>query len=259
MGKGTPDDTPADLEAKTRKRKRKRKSRKQEHVGVDSGQLSRDEKEVPPKTCETERTTQVERTVFVEGIPFHASPDDVKGFFMNHEVDDIEDCRLPQWQDSGRLRGYGHVVFKSKASRDKAIGLSGKYLQNRYLSIAEARAPRDPFEQSSQSEPSNTILLQNLAYDATEEDIEKVLGEYGEISRGGARVVRHSANDRRSKGFAYVQFEDIESAKRVMQEKIVVLNRPCRMDYDHGRVKGSFRAADGRLWHSNQRRRATDA
>ena len=116
MGKGTPDDTPADLEAKTRKRKRKRKSRKQEHEGVDSGQHSRDEKEVPPKTCE--------RTVFVEGIPFHASPDDVKGFFMNHEVDDIEDCRLPQWQDSGRLRGYGHVVFKSKASRDKAIGLS---------------------------------------------------------------------------------------------------------------------------------------
>ena len=78
----------------------------------------------------------------MEGIPYTASYDDVRQFFTSDEekvtekvieskqqddddndVDNdtttkklssnihIKDIRLPVWNDTGRLRGYGHIVF----------------------------------------------------------------------------------------------------------------------------------------------------
>jgi nucleolin len=231
-----------------RKRKRKRKAKQAETNG-DSKEAV-DESNVENK--DNTKASQVERTVFVEGIPYVCSEHDVRKFFLDHGLPDIEDIRLPVWQDSGRLRGYGHVVFTEQANQQKAIGLSGKYLQNRYLSIKPAEAPKGGATESRpdrNAEPSLTIMLQNLSYDATEGDIEDVLKECGAIAPGGIRVVRHSSTQR-SKGFAYVEFESLSSAKSVFESTtpLVVKGRPCRVDYDHGRMKGSYRAASGRLW-----------
>lgn len=232
-----------------RKRKRKRKTDDEQQQQPKNEEKSKD-KDAPE---EDERAAQVDRTVFVEGIPFTASPQDVKDFFIQHDLKDLEECRLPVWQDSGRLRGYGHIVFESVESKEKAKTLSGKYLKDRYLTITEAKKPKDQHRSESTSAPSRTLLVANLSYEATEEDIEKVMEKFGTIVDGGVRVVRHSAEHRRSKGFAYVEFEDIETATAVMKERIEILNRPCRTDYDHGRIKGSFRTASGRFWNKEHR------
>lgn len=44
-------------------------------------------------------------------------------------VDVVNPCR--RYQDTGRLRGYAHVVFATKKARRKAITLDGKYLGDR--------------------------------------------------------------------------------------------------------------------------------
>jgi nucleolin len=50
---------------------------------------------------------------------------------------------LTRWQDSGRLRGYGHVVFDSEGSRNKAVDeINGKHLGARYLTVQAPKAPR---------------------------------------------------------------------------------------------------------------------
>lgn len=233
------------------RRKRKRKRKKQEQSEEDK------EKEGNGNVVEVDdKTAQVDRTVFVEGIPYTCSDKDVREFFVSHGLENFEDVRLPVWQDSGRLRGYGHVVFTDQESRHKAVALSGKYLQSRYLSIKPAAAPKgggggDVRDSARNSQPSQTIMLQNLSYDATEDDIQSVLEKHGAIAPGGIRVVRHSSSQR-SKGFAYVEFESLESAKAVYEststQPCIVLRRPCRVDYDNGRMKGSYRGADGRLW-----------
>jgi nucleolin len=228
-----------------KKRRRRKRNRNKKNAEDQEG-----EKVATPQltSIESERSSQVDRTVFVEGIPYTAKPDDIREFFQQHGLEDIEDVRLPVWQDTGRLRGFGHVVFTSLTSKDKALALSGKYLQNRYLSISAANKPKEQRFEATSSEPSKKIMLKNLSYEATEEDIQAALEKYGRIVEGGVRVVRHSVGERRSKGFAYVEFESIESAKKVMQQKIVIHNRQACCDYDHGRVKGSFRTADGRYW-----------
>lgn len=64
------------------------------------------------------------RTVYVEGLPFDSSEDDVRTFF-DSVGGRIKSVRLPRWHDSGRLRGYGHVEFESIAQAEKAIELNG--------------------------------------------------------------------------------------------------------------------------------------
>ena len=200
------------------------------------------------------KAAQVDRTVYVEGIPFAATPDQVRQFFVDAGLTDLVDLRLPVWQDSGRLRGYGHVVFESENSYRKALTeLSGKYLLGRYLTLQPAHKPKDVVADaagSTSSKPSKTIVLHNLSYKATEQDIEPVVvSQFGEVAAGGVRVVRHSGGDQQqSKGFAYVEFQNVEAAVSAVQAGITIKGRPCRIDYDHGRVRGSFRTADRKLW-----------
>jgi nucleolin len=254
----------ADDDKKRRKRKRKRKpthddAHQDDEPAVDNDQ----EKDAATKEQE------VDRTVFVEGIPYDCTPADVSDFFQQHlatalatttdndnnSTTMITDCRLPTWPDTGRLKGYGHVVFATRELQQAACSLTTKrlYLKKRYLSIAPAHAPGSktaaPGTPLQGGAPSKTIVLHNLSYDATEDDISQVLANR-RIVQGGVRVVRHNAT-KRSRGFAYVEFESIEDAQAATAEPILVLGRPCRVDYDHGQVQKSFRTDTGRLWHKS--------
>jgi nucleolin len=253
----------------TSKRRRKRKRKKKAAVDDEEDDNAKGDDDAAEKVHtnvdgDKKKATELDRTVFVEGIPFSCTQDDVKTFFVSNGVDDIEDIRLPRWPDSGRLRGYGHVVFESDTSREKAIKeLNGKHLQNRYLNIqaAKQRSVTSAATPSTTAEPNNnpskTIMLNNLSYEAEEVDIVKVLERYGTIVDGGVRVVRHSQTGR-SKGFAYVEFDNLNAAMRVVSDanKIEIQSRRCRVEYDHGRVKGSFRTADHKLWHKEYGRLA---
>jgi len=245
------EEVPPEQEPKS-KRKRKRKRKKKDEV--------KEEEAVVVQVAapdDDQKTQQVDRTVFVEGIPFHCTEADVREFFVKNGIEDIIEMRLPQWQDSGRLRGYGHVVLESGDSQQAALQLSGQHLQNRYLTIQKAQAPKAQRNDPTSSEPSKTIMLHNLSYNANEETVRQVMEPFGTIADGGIRIVRHS-NTQRSKGFGYVEFESIDDAKKVLQQPIVILNRPCRVDYDHGRVRASFRGPDRKLWtnqYGNKRQR----
>jgi nucleolin len=238
------DDAPA---AGKRKRKRKRKNKTVE--------------EVPDAITNTPSTLlrdQVDHTVYVEGIPFESNADQVKEFFVSKGILDVLELRLPTWQDSGRLRGYGHVAFQSEESKIKAVALSGEFLQKRYLKIEPAKAPKAPNTQKFDNDPfapppknCKTIYVHNLPYQATEEDIAKVFETFGTIVEGGVRIARNSVT-RQSKGFAYVDYTEPEEAQKAVQSSASthaqVGGRLVRVDYDTGRMKGSFKTENGRLW-----------
>src|SRR3546814_9110271 len=65
-----------------------------------------------------------DKTVYVEGIPYTASEEDVQSFFASCGT--VISLRMPRYQDSGRPRGYAHVEFASKAQAAAAIKLSGE-------------------------------------------------------------------------------------------------------------------------------------
>jgi nucleolin len=230
------------------KRKRKRKRKKKTTENPEEEQEEQDE--------QPDNHTSVVCTVYVEGIPFDATPDQVKEFFVSNGVEDVAELRLPTWQDSGRLRGYGHVLFDSEASYENALKLSGKYMQKRYLTIQTANVPksggsRPRVNTDPPPKDCQTLFVHNLPYGATEDEIHRVFEKHGEVAEDGVRIARNSVT-RQSKGFAYVDFESPKDARKVMKacikKALVVGGRMVRLDYDTGRMKGSFRAESGLLW-----------
>lgn len=229
----------------TTKRKRKRK-RKQADNEKDSDTPAEPEPNDPVAT--------LDRTVYVEGIPFDCTNDEVREFFTSAlNLTDVVDLRLPQWQDSGRLRGFGHIVFKSKESRDEAISQSRKhYLRNRYVTIQEAKPPSvdAAISRPLRPQPVNcrTIFCRNLPFSATKEDIENLFRSCGKIVEGGVRIA-WNYHTRQSKGFCYVEFKHPEGAyAAVTNQPWKLQGRVCQIDYDEGSIKGSYKTEEGRLW-----------
>lgn len=228
------------LQESNEKRKRKRKRKKKD----TSSSLSGDD---------VNKLDSLEHTVYVEGIPFHCTEQDVKDFFVQNGIEDIIQMRLPTWQDSGRLRGFGHVVFHSTDSRLKAMECSGKHIQNRFLTIQAPNAARSNIPQEAREQPEGCkkVFVKNLPYDITEQDVENTFRSCGKILEGGVRLARNYQT-KQCKGFAYVEFKNPEGAYSAVQRSskgsLIINGRSLYVDYDEGNMKGSFRDGQGKLW-----------
>lgn len=202
--------------------------------------------------------------VFVTGLPFHCTEDDVKHFFIKGGCEDVIQMRLPRWQDSGRLRGYGHVVFSTASSRDKAIkNLSGLELKNRSITIVPSKQPKSStlHQQNNQSitQPKNccTIFVKNLPYDISESELEETFLEFGDIDSGGGVRLALNSITRKPKGFGYVQFQQPEAALAAVQQAnsvdsgggIAIRGRILYLDFEERGMKMSFRTREGKLWN----------
>ena len=260
---GDGDDTSTNNhEEETNTRKRRKRTRKKK-----SGDSTPDGPENKGVTSQQQQQLQlansVEHTVFIEGLPFTSTESDIRFFFTSHDCHDIVQLRLPTWQDSGRLRGFGHVVFASQETRLRALSdeVNGKELGGRYITIKEANAPRAGTTAGAvlggapvRAQPGGckTLFVRNLPYDASEDDVRESFQICGKIIDDGVRVVRNHSNGQ-SKGFGYVEFKNAEGALAAVQKAskpfgLTVLSRPVFVDYDEGAMKGSFRDKEGKLW-----------
>lgn len=289
--------TETTITKKKRIRKRKRSKQQQDiNEEEDNGEEGDNKKKVmkEQQVDDNDIDDEINRTLYMEGIPYTASYDDVRQFFTStekevkgNEVKDsqqkdnnndndntnnttttnthIKDIRLPVWNDTGRLRGYGHIVFDTieytqyilKTYNKKSFLNHQRYITLQYANQKDNNNNGDrknKYNDNDNKDPSDTIILTNLSYDVTEEDIEQyMLNNYNKIKikNGGIRVIRDYRTSR-SKGFAYIQFDNVENAIYIMkqyeQQPIIIKNRKCYLDYDHGRIKGSYRLPNRQFW-----------
>ncbi|KAL7532285.1 hypothetical protein ACHAWF_004076 [Thalassiosira exigua] len=253
-------------EGKKRKRKRSRKKKGGEDGadgGEGGGELSGS---APGASADANQLRSTEHTVFVEGLPFASTEEEVREFFARRGCGDVLQLRLPTWQDSGRLRGYGHVVFASAESRARALGneVNGHDLGGRYVTVKEANAPRAGTtagaalggQAREQPRGCRTVFVRNLPYEASEEEVLEAFRTCGKVVEDGVRVVRNHVSGQ-SKGFGYVEYKNEEGAFAAVQKAakpfgFIVLKRPVFVDYDEGSIKGSFRDKDGKLWSKKE-------
>ena len=240
------------------KGKRKRKRKRKKGSKTDQNENTEDQDD-GAKSAEGAAMAALEHTVYVEGISFDANEEELRDFFANGGINDIVEMRLPTWQDSGRLRGYGHIVFNSNESTEKALKLTGKYPEGRkrYLSIQRPKPPKSltvAMNQTVRDQPEGckTIFVKNLPYDCTEQELLDALSQCGKIIDGGVRLVLNSVT-RQPKGFAYVEFKNSEGAASAAKKAskpfgLCVKGRRVFVDFEEKKMKGSFRTSTGRLW-----------
>jgi multiple RNA-binding domain-containing protein 1 len=88
-----------------------------------------------------------------------------------------------------------------------------------------AAAPTaEPVE--TEPEPTNRIYVTNIPYQTTDDSIESFFSKYGEVTDV---LVPIDTIAKRSKGFAFVTFEDSESAARVLKEAVIFEGRHLRV------------------------------
>ncbi|GMF18414.1 unnamed protein product [Phytophthora lilii] len=200
---------------------------------------------------------KTEATVYVEGIPYRASEGDLVTHFSSCGT--VREVRMPRYQDSGKPRGYAHVVFDDEAALKKALKLDGKYLFNRYLSIRRAEAPR-AVELALKNQNTTkkavkgcrTVFIKQLPYEVEEDTIREALASCGTITSVRLPIWNHT---KKLKGFGYVEFssedEALAAARRSgmkIGDRMVLIS----LDAAGSAPKASFRQRDGQYWSKGE-------
>eukprot|EP01038_Epipyxis_sp_PR26KG_P011291 gene11291-15148_t len=197
-----------------------------------------------------------DRTIYVEGIPFTSSEEDVANFFKS--CGEIISIRLPKWHDSGNLKGYGHIEFKNSKCASQALELTGQYLGNRYVTVDRPMQPRilqsvpetntsskviseENLRKLKNKPPGcRKIFIKNLPYDITEEKIKNSFMIYGPITNIRLASWGHTNN---KKGFGYIDFKREDSAEIAVKKSgsVTIEGRVITCDFEGGDPKGSFK------------------
>lgn len=184
------------------------------------------------KLTETGKSASASRTVFVDGVPYVWSKEKVGQHFQN--CGEILEVRAPTWQDSGRLRGYAHIVFATEAAWKKALKMDGESVgkKGRYLKIEPAKeeAQAAPIP-AAQLEGQCRLFVKNLPYDVTESELGTLFGEHGKV-----KGVRVPTSFGRSKGFAYIEFAWPDGLKAAVTARPppALRGRTLHLDVDAG-------------------------
>ena len=125
----------------------------------------------------------------------------MRAFFAAHGA--IKELRLPRYQDSGRLRGYGHVEYETAQSASSALKASGSSLGGRYVTVQPSKA-NDQTTWTPRPRPDGcrTIFVKicRMTSPATPCAAPSRFGKIDDV-----RLAVHN-HTQRQKGFGYVTF-----------------------------------------------------
>lgn len=191
------------------------------------------------KTEETPAGGEGIKNLFVGNLSWNIDEDWLRREFES--FGDIVGCRVITDRETGRAKGFGYVEFADAASAAKAQGEMHQYeLDGRALNVdfstprakpdANAAGGRANKYGDKRSAPSNTLFLGNLSFDCTNDSVQEIFAEYGNITRVSLPTDRETGA---IKGFGYVDFSSQEEATAALEalNGQDVEGRAIRIDY----------------------------
>jgi len=196
------------------------------HVYIASGKRkAEDDAPAPPKKVKlangdaaaaAEPTEEV-KSIFVGSLDWSIDNDRLAQEFA--ECGEVVSATVQVDRDSGRSRGFGYVHFATTEAVEAALLMNGKEIEGRAVNIDKS-LPRNPNTArekraktfgDNQSPPSAVLFVGNLSFNLGEDQLWETFGEHGDVKSVRVPTDRESG---RPKGFAYVEFSDVESAKK---------------------------------------------
>lgn len=195
------------------------------------------------------------KSIFVGRLSWNVDNDWLAQEFA--ECGEVISARVQMDRNTGKSRGFGYVEFATTEAVEAALLLNGKEIDGRPVNIDKSeqkdkgavREKRAEKFGDSASEPSAVLFVGNLSWDCTEDQVWEVFGEHGDVKSVRLPTDRETG---RPKGFGYVEFTDIETAKKAFEglSGTEVAGRPIRLDYSQprdnsGGDRGGFRGGRG--------------
>ncbi|KAF3334019.1 ribonucleoprotein [Carex littledalei] len=166
------------------------------------------------------------KKVYVGGIPYYSTEDDIKSFFEScGTVTDVDCMKFPE---TGKFRGIAILTFKTESAAKRAISLDGSDMGGFYLKIQpyKGKSAKKPDFAPQTIEGYNRIYIGNLSWDITEDDL-KSLFKNCKISSIRFGTDKSTGD---FKGFAHVDFQEGDSLAIALKlDQEVVHGRPVRI------------------------------
>ncbi|THU56904.1 hypothetical protein C4D60_Mb11t22130 [Musa balbisiana] len=215
---------------KRKERKKERRKKDQEHnkghgeehetADVDCGEKGTVE------ASNLEQSGHNAKKVYVGGIPYYSSEDDIRSFFEGCGTVTEMDCMT--FPESGKFRGIAILTFKTEAAAKRALALDGADMGGFYLKIQPYKSNRVHKSEFAPEivEGYNRIYIGNLAWDITEDDLRNLFSDCKVTS------IRFGTDKATGdfKGYAHVDFADNVSLTVALKlDQKVVCGRPVRI------------------------------
>lgn len=124
----------------------------------------------------------------------------------------ILSCKVAT-DSSGQSKGYGFVQYDSEESAQKAIEkLNGMLLNDKQVYVGPFLRKQERDMAADKAKFTN-VFVKNLAESTTDEDLNKIFGEFGPIT---SAVVMKDAEGN-SKCFGFVNFENADDAAQAVE------------------------------------------
>ncbi|XP_038989001.1 protein gar2 [Phoenix dactylifera] len=173
-----------------------------------------------------ERSEQDAKKVYVGGIPYYSTEEDIRSFFEGCGTVTEVDCM--RFAESGKFRGIAILTFKTEAAAKRALALNGADMGGFYLKIKPFKANHT---QKSDFAPEmvegyNRIYVGNLSWDITEDDLRKL---FSDCKISSIRWGTDKETDD-FKGYAHVDFVDSVSLTIALKlDQNAICGRPVKI------------------------------
>ena len=203
----------------------------------------KDKNKIKNKKSKEQKSKEPCNGIFINGIPYETTEEELKELFS--PFGEIEQIKLPKYQDSGRNIGYCHIYYTSVDSANKALELDNYTLGKRYLKISLANKSSNELNKTQKINPNDvpvnclTAFIRNLPYESTEKEIGDKFRSCGKIK--GIRMVYNSKN-KKFKGFCYIDFKEHNGLLKALE-----LNgkdfqgRKLQVDFEESKPKKGYK------------------
>ncbi|VDO99288.1 unnamed protein product [Soboliphyme baturini] len=213
----------------------RRDSRKSINASKNRRLVSSDKAAVPlggiPDTMDTSQRTKRDGDGFVIPIlpkklkttEVKPTPNKERLMEVFETVGEVSDIRLVMLRP-GRSKGYCYVEFKEGRCVDEALKLDRHMIDGRPMFVSVCKGDPQRSEVSSDAsstsfkygtgEEKNKLFVKNVPKSATEYQLEELFKVYGKLR--SVRLVTYKSGA--SKGLAYIEYEDVESATKALEK-----------------------------------------
>ncbi|XP_010516102.1 PREDICTED: RNA-binding protein 34-like [Camelina sativa] len=229
-------DNPQKQKQKQKKKKKKKrkvnkapkKAEEEDKVKVEEIQVNNtDNKE------EEEDGGVVPNKLYVGGIPYQSTEDEIRSYFRSSGVITKVDCKMRP--EDGAFSGIAFITFETEDGAKRALAFDRAAMGDRFLTIQQyvkTTTPSIPRRKTSSGfapemvDGYNRVYIGNLSWDTTERDIRKLFSDCVITS------VRLGKNKETGdfKGYAHVDFKDsVSVAVALKLDQQVISGRPVKI------------------------------
>ncbi|KAL1191526.1 UBP1-associated protein 2A [Cardamine amara subsp. amara] len=168
----------------------------------------------------------VHRKIFVHGLGWDTKTETLVEAFKQYG--EIEDCKAVFDKISGKSKGYGFILYKSRSGARNALKQPQKKIGSRMTACqlaskgpvfggnpVAAAAVSAPSQHSNSEHTQKKIYVSNVGAELDPQKLLAFFSRFGEIEEGPLGLDKFTG---RPKGFCLFVYKSSESAKRALEE-----------------------------------------